>query len=36
MDRRKFIKKGAAAVAAFTIIPARVLGGKNTLRPLIS
>jgi len=33
MDRRKFIKKGAAAFATFTIIPASVLGGKNYLAP---
>jgi myo-inositol 2-dehydrogenase / D-chiro-inositol 1-dehydrogenase len=33
MDRRKFIKKGAVTAAAFTIIPARVLGGKNYIAP---
>ena len=33
MDRRQFIKKGTAAFASFTIIPASVLGGKNHLAP---
>ncbi len=33
MDRRQFIKKGTAAFATFTIIPASVLGGKNHLAP---
>jgi myo-inositol 2-dehydrogenase / D-chiro-inositol 1-dehydrogenase len=33
MDRRKFIKTSAGAVAAFTIIPARVLGGKRYIAP---
>ena len=33
MDRRQFIKKGTAAIATFTIIPASVLGGKNHLVP---
>jgi myo-inositol 2-dehydrogenase / D-chiro-inositol 1-dehydrogenase len=33
MDRRQFIKKGSAAFATFTIIPASVLGGKKHLAP---
>jgi myo-inositol 2-dehydrogenase / D-chiro-inositol 1-dehydrogenase len=33
MDRRKFIKKGVASAAAFTIVPAWVLGGKNHIAP---
>jgi len=33
MERRDFIKKGAAAAAVFTIVPAWVLGGKNRIAP---
>jgi myo-inositol 2-dehydrogenase / D-chiro-inositol 1-dehydrogenase len=33
MNRRKFIKKGAASAAAFTILPSWVLGGKNHIAP---
>ena len=33
MNRRKFLKNGAASVAAFSIIPAHVLGGRNHLAP---
>ncbi len=33
MNRRKFIKNGTASVAAFTIVPAYVLGGKKTIAP---
>ena len=33
MDRRKFIKKGATTITAFTIVPAWVLGGKNHIAP---
>ncbi|MBQ7222460.1 MAG: Gfo/Idh/MocA family oxidoreductase, partial [Bacteroidales bacterium] len=33
MDRRSFIKKTAAATAAFTILPRHVLGGKGYIAP---
>jgi myo-inositol 2-dehydrogenase / D-chiro-inositol 1-dehydrogenase len=33
MNRRKFIKNGVASAAAFTIIPAWVLGGRNHIAP---
>jgi myo-inositol 2-dehydrogenase / D-chiro-inositol 1-dehydrogenase len=33
MNRRKFIKKGVASAAAFTIVPAWVLGGRNHIAP---
>ncbi len=33
MNRRKFIRTGAAAFAALTIVPAHVLGGKNHTAP---
>jgi myo-inositol 2-dehydrogenase / D-chiro-inositol 1-dehydrogenase len=33
MNRRKFIKNGVASAAAFTIVPAWVLGGKNHIAP---
>jgi len=33
MNRRKFIRNGVASVAAFSIIPAHVLGGNKYLAP---
>ncbi len=33
MDRRKFIKKSTASAAAFTVVPAWVLGGRNHVAP---
>ncbi|MDR1897651.1 MAG: Gfo/Idh/MocA family oxidoreductase [Prevotellaceae bacterium] len=33
MDRRNFLKDGALTVAAFTILPRHVLGGKNFVAP---
>lgn len=33
MDRRKFIRSGAASVAAFSIIPVNVLGGNKHIAP---
>lgn len=33
MDRRKFIRNGMATVAAFSIVPAHVLGGPRHLAP---
>ncbi|MGF1587521.1 MAG: Gfo/Idh/MocA family oxidoreductase [Bacteroidales bacterium] len=33
MNRRKFIKNGVASAAAFTIVPAWVLGGRNHIAP---
>lgn len=33
MNRRKFIKSGVASAAAFTVVPAWVLGGKNHIAP---
>ncbi len=33
MDRRKFIRGGLASMAAFSIVPAHVMGGRNHLAP---
>jgi myo-inositol 2-dehydrogenase / D-chiro-inositol 1-dehydrogenase len=33
MDRRKFIRNSAASMAAFSIVPAHVLGGPGHLAP---
>jgi len=33
MERRKFIRNGVASIAAFSIIPAHVLGGNKYLAP---
>jgi myo-inositol 2-dehydrogenase / D-chiro-inositol 1-dehydrogenase len=33
MDRRKFIRSGVATVAAFSIVPAHVLGGNRYVAP---